>query len=295
MADRQLFDRSSVAPRGRYEARIDLQRAGVAPGPVYTTGNDLPYGKMNRGKFVAESGGANLSAARGMGMRTAPVAMSMASWRKARSAGIIAGGGSVQNYARRAEISKFGGATSIGIVVDMTDMWNLAKGMLGVAVAIQRGHAIISMAINDGARAMKTGIRRKLQAWTGIRSYAETERGMRMTWSTPATMTAALNITDRHRRIGKNFGASWSRDNPGGTHSAWNRRQMAAGSFMGPSGILYKRLGRARLPIAPLWGPNMAREVERHQGETQAVVNMAAAVAQRAAVRLLTSAIAKAR
>lgn len=292
MADRQLFRRDAVAPKGRFESRMNLDRAGVAPGPVYTTGNDLPLGRMGGAGFEAQQGGANLSAARGMGMRTAPVAMSMGSWRKAHKAGLTVPYGNVENFARRAEIRRFGGTASVGLVVDTTDMWNLARGFTGISVAIRRGHSIISMAINDGMRGLKTGLRRKLVAWTGIRSYAETERGMRVMWSTPATMTATLRVTDRHRRIGKNFGASWSRANPGGTHSAWNRPQLAVGSFMA-KGILFKRVGSGRLPIAPLWGPNMAREIERHRAEVEAdVVTMARTRVHASMVRLMSSAIA---
>lgn len=302
MSDRALIDRSAVAPKGRYEARVRLERAGIQRGPVMTMGNAMPTGTMKGGAFKVESGAGALSAALTMGMETAPVAMTRAGLRSAHKAGLLAGGGAVANFSRRGEIRRFGGSASVGLVVDLTDMWRLAKGFRGISVAITKGHAIISRAVNDGARTLKTGLRRKLKAWTGIRSYAETERGMRMTWSTPATMTAVLRVTDRHRRITTaNFGARWSRADPGGTHAAWNRPQMAVGTFMirgGKRGIrgdlLFKRVGRGKYPIAPLWGPNMAREIRRHEAEVQRdVVQVARVKVQATAVRLMAQAIAK--
>lgn len=298
MADRALFDNTSAIPKGRYQARINLDRAGISPGRLERTGNPIPLARVGRGGFEAESGGAALQAARGMGMKTAPVAMSMSSWRKAGAAGMIAKPAfdpDFGNYSRKQEIRNFGASAQVGIVVDLTDMWRLAKGFTGIATAIRNGHSIIDTAINDGLRTLKTGVRRKLVAWTGIKSYAETERGMKLIYAAGGSMTGALRITDRHRRIGKNFGAAWSRSNPGGTHSAWNRSQMAAGSFMA-RGILFRRVGKGRHPIAPLWGPNMAREVERHEAEVQAdVMIVAKAKVETAAVRLMAMAIAKAK
>lgn len=296
MSDRQLFDRSSAIPRGRYEARVLLDRTPTGNGPMARgMGNPTPLARFGRGGFEATQGGDALRSAKAMGMKSAPVAMTMTGWRKAAAAGMIASGPSVQNLARKAEISRFGGMTTVSIVVDLHDFERLGRSFEGMAVALTRGHVIVAQAINEGMRGLKTGLRRKLKAWTGIRSYAETAKGMTITRATPQTMTGVLRLSDRHRRIGKNFGAAWSPSNPGGTHAAWNRPQMAAHSFMA-KGILFKREGKGRLPIAPLWGPNMAREVERHREEVQRdVVVITQQRVQAAAVRLLRAAIAKGR
>ena len=303
MSDRQLFDRSAAIPRGRYEARVILDRTPTGSGPgAARMGNPTPLARMGKGGFEVTQGADAMHSARSMGMKTAPVAMSMSSWRKAGAAGMIAGSGSVANFARKAEITRSGGAASIAIVVDLRDFEKLARSYQGISVAIRQGHIIVSRAINDGLRTLKTGVRRKLKLWTGIKSYAETEKGMRFIHSTPATMTGALVITDRHRRIGANFGAKWSRANPGGTHSAWNRSQLAPHTFMGPGGILYKGTGKYNAKsgrnngIAPMWGPNMAREVERHKAEVERdVVVVVQTKVQTAAVRMLSNAIAKGR
>lgn len=304
MSDRQMFDRSAaIIPRGRYEGRVILDRTPVGQGPLARgMGNPTPLARFGRSGFEATQGGDALRSAKAMGMKTAPVAMSMASWRKAKAAGMIAGGGSVANFARKAEVSRFGGPAQIAITVDLTDMRRLGNSFTGIAVSIKQGHVIIARAINEGLRTLKTGVRRKLQAWTGIRSYAETARGMTTKPASAAMLVGTLTIADRHRRIGSNFGAAWSRANPGGTHHAWNRATMAAGSFMGPSRILYRRTGEYNAKsgrnngIAPLWGPNMAREVERHEAEVKAdVVVVVQAKVQTAAVRMMSAAIAKAK
>lgn len=295
MSDRQLFDRTAAIPRGRYESRIVLDRTVLPPGAgAERMSNPTPLARFNRGAFDVESGAGALRSAQAMGMKTAPVAMSMASWRKAHAAGMVAGGPAVANFARRAEVSRFGGPAVVVIDVDLTDMWRLGKSFEAMAITIRQGHSVIAAAINDGLRGLKTGVRRKLQAWTGIRTYAETARGMTTKPATPGLLVGSLTITDRHRRIGPNFGARWSRANPGGTHAAWNRAQMAPGTFMRPNGVLFKREGRGRLPIAPLWGPNMAREVERHEAEVERdVIAVARARVLATAVRLMSSAIAK--
>lgn len=69
------------------------------------------------------------------------------------------------------------------------------------------------------------------------------------------------------------FGAS-SRVNPGGVHSAWNRRRLASHSFfIAGNGLLFKREDSSKCPIAPLWGPALPREIDRHRGEFEAEVN----------------------
>jgi hypothetical protein len=82
-------------------------------------------------------------------------------------------------------------------------------------------------------------------------------------------------VCDRFVRITAGyFGASWSRANPGGVHSAWNRRQLAPHSFFIPGKEpLFKREGSSKYPIAPLWGPALPREIDRHRGEVEAEVN----------------------
>jgi hypothetical protein len=295
MADRQLINKSAPIPRGRVSAPLNLRAAEVPNAwRTSTFSNPTPTAAFGKGGLQIQAGADVLSTARSMGMETAPVAMSMASARKAHAAGLLGSGESVTNMSRKAERGLTGGIT---IVVDLTDLMNLSRRFAMIGVGIERGHAAIAKAINDGGRKLQTGLKRKVQQWTGIKQQARIVKAFRWTPATAATMTGMLTIADRHTRItSESFGAAWSRANPGGTHSAWNRPQLAVGSFMIPGKKpLFKRVGSSKYPIAPLWGPNIAREVERHEAEVEAdVASVARARVLATAERLLAMEIAKA-
>lgn len=273
-----LFDVSGAIPRGRYVAPLNLGRARLADGqPASTFNNAIPTARFGRSGLEVESGADALRAARGMGRQTAPVAMSMAGLRAAHKEGLLGAGTPVANFSRKQEIRMSGGPATLGIVIDLSDLANLGNRMDRIGIGIRRQHSVIAMAINDGVRKLRTDLKRKLQGWTGIRQQARITKAMRETWATAATMTGKLTVADRHLRITtESFGAAWSRANPGGTHKAWNRPQMAVGSFMIRGSrskirgdLLFKRVSKARYPIAPLWGPSLPREVDRHRAEVQ--------------------------
>ena len=91
----------------------------------------------------------------------------------------------------------------------------------------------------------------------------------------PGSMTTvSLIVRDRHSRItAAYYGAKWAGvTTPGATHHAWNRPQTARGAFMiAGRKPVFKRTSSARFPIAPLWGPNMAREMERNAGKMRKI------------------------
>jgi hypothetical protein len=308
--------RASYAPAGRRRfqvavsgSRVERAASSLPAGGSLSGTPDLPHMAVGRkgevsfkagsGAFVADRDLHRRGGQMGLG-DTQHVQMGMADIRRAHKAGLLAGGRNVENMSRRRETI----STSVFVQVDFTDMWRVAKGFDGIAVGIKRGHVIIARALNDGARTFRAGLARRLKQWTGIKgSSAEITRGFKPIIATAATMTAGWRIADRHRRItGEHFGAQWSRSNPGGTHRAWNRPQLARGSFMIPISrktkirpdLLFKRVGKARFPIAPLWGPNMVREIDRHHAEVQMEVNRACLRAQSAAVGMMRAAIAKA-
>lgn len=221
--------------------------------------------------------------------------MSMTAARSAAAQGLLASGPRVANYSRGAEILAGGGGAVIRI--DLRDLNNLARRIEMIAVGIERGHTIIAQAINDGARVLQTQLKRKLQVWTGIKVQRRLVEGFRYTPATGATLTGMLVVRDRHIRItAEYFGAKWNRANPGGTHAAWGRPQIALHSFMIPGKMpLFKRVGSGRFPIAPLWGPNVAREIERHEMEVEAdVVAIVRLRVLSTAERLMRMEIAKA-
>lgn len=59
-----------------------------------------------------------------------------------------------------------------------------------------------------------------------------------------------------------NFGARETRK--GVSHRAWGKSQTADGAFLAGS-VAMTRVSKSRLPIKKLWGPNIAREMERGQ------------------------------
>ena len=183
------------------------------------------------------------------------------------------------------------------IVVDLRDMDRLAQGYYGIATRIQKGGEVISRAINHGLRKLRTEVRRDLSRWTGLKAQNKIHESISLAWSTPAFLTGVLKVKAGHTVVTKDYyGASWNRNNPGATHKAWNRGQLAKGTFMVP-GLkpIFKRTTGQRLPIAPIWGPNLAREVERHQTEVQAKVTAIGIVVSREAARLMSVAISQAK
>lgn len=180
--------------------------------------------------------------------------------------------------------------------IDLTQMRKVASGFNGIATEIERGKTIISQSINHGLRKLKTRMTADLRRWTGLRKREKIQQSMKLHFAHPATLTGILRVRSGHTAVTKEYyGASWNRANPGATHAAWNRRQIAVGTFMAP-GIkpVMRRVGSERLPIAPLWGPNMAREVDRHRDQVQAQVNAVGVIVAREAARLMSVAIARA-
>ncbi|ADJ23027.1 hypothetical protein Hden_1215 [Hyphomicrobium denitrificans ATCC 51888] len=276
MANRQIINTASPIARGRISAPLNLKTAPVGSGPLaLPTANPTPNVSMTaKGGFLIQTGTETLRSAQAAGMPTAPVAASMASLRRMAKAGYLGSGAGVQNMARKAEASMVGGA-GIEIIIDTRDILKISEGLAAAGIILAEGHAILSKAINDGARKYNTTIKRKLQAWTGLRDQARIVRAISTVYSTPATLAAVIRVRDRFVRITADyFGASWSRANPGAVHSAWNRRQLAVHAFMIPGKApVFKRVGSSKYPIAPIWGPALPREIDRHRGEVEAEVN----------------------
>lgn len=276
MANRQIINTASPIARGRISAPLNLKTAPLGSGPLaLPTANPTPNVSMTaKGGFQIQSGTEVLRSAQQAGMPTAPVAASMASLRRMSKAGLLGNGPGVQNLARRAEMGRTGGG-AIQIIIDTRDILRISEGLAAAGLALAEGHTILSRAINDGARKYQTQIKRSLQAWTGLRDQGRIVRAISTVYSTPATLTAVIRVRDRFVRITAGyFGASWSRANPGAVHSAWNRRQLAVHSFMIPGKQpVFKRVGSSRFPIAPIWGPALPREIDRHRGEVEAEIN----------------------
>ena len=208
-----------------------------------------------------------------MGVRAVPVAMTMAGARRAHAAGLTMPMGATMPGSHRAR--GWAAAGPLSVVIDTRDMRRIADAMTASGRSISSGFGRLAMAVNRGMMRFQTGTKRKLQGWTGMRTSGKIGGQFKVKPATAGSPTAVLSIRDKHHAIDGQFGAAWSRGNPGATHKAWNRPQIAVGSFMAPGKApIFRRTTSARLPIAPIWGPNMAREVERHRAEVQADLTM---------------------
>lgn len=294
-----------AASRGRYQVMV---RSGSAPhvqtspewGKALSRNSSLALPNVrsvtNKGLNFSRGGEtfAGLRDARATGVAAGiqrdavPVAMTMKQARKAAALGLLAKG-APRNVGRNVMTSN-----ALAIVVDFSDMWRIAKGMNGASVRIRAGYGTIAKAINEGIRKFETGVKRDLVRWTGIKDRTRVGKGFRRTFASASTLRGHVRVRDKHILLSeKNFGAAWSRSNPGGTHAAWSRPQMARHTFMVPGkDFLFHRVGKSRRPIDALWGPNVVREIERHRGEVDARLSVVTLGVQQTAVRLMKMAVA---
>ncbi len=287
-----LVDRSSPVPKGRWELKVDPGRFSVPDGPRSPGNAGLPTVSVKGGKLSVDTGSDVFRAAQDRGMTSLPVAMTSKAIQAAQRQGVLATGpsGSWQSGPDRVS------AGAIILTVDLGEMMKVGN-VFERAAAMLRGSGVksITMAVNDGLRKLNTSLKRDLQQWTGIKTQREVGRAIKVHWAKNALlmMSGKIVISDTHRIITKeNFGAEWKRGWPGARHRAWNRPQIARHSFMvAGKKPVFHRTSKSRFPIEPLWGPNMAREVERHRGEVQAQVDIAALHVRAEAARLLQLAI----
>ncbi len=182
----------------------------------------------------------------------------------------------------RGDVMHYGGAGGATIVVDMREVGRLVQALQSAGKSYKQSHGILAQSFNRAGRQLKTKLKRAIQGWTGIKRQAAITKRMTPIVASGSDLRAGVRVGGRHFRITKaDFGARWKRPWPGVRHSAWGRGQTAKGAFMpkrfGGSGaygggLAFKRTSSKRYPIAPLWGPNPVREMQRHEGEVKAML-----------------------
>jgi len=263
----------------------------------------LPRVKSVGKSIKFSSGGdtfAGLRDARGGPSASVPVSMTMAQARAASKRGML-GGRTANTGTDRLAL----GPSMLVLTVDLTDMRRLGDSFTNMGIVIRNGQGVIAKAINEGVRKLETGVKRDLVQWTGIKSRKRIAKGFSRSFASAGKLTGRLHVSDRHIRISPEyFGARWSKGDPGGTHAAWGRPQLARGSFFIKGEVpLFHRTGgkytdkRGKLKDAVdvLWGPNVVREIQRHHSEVQARLAVVNVGVQQTAVRLMKMAIARAR
>jgi hypothetical protein len=149
----------------------------------------------------------------------------------------------------------------------------------------ERANMAMSRALNhEGAKAL-TQVKRSLAKQSGMK-YSDLSKLTHAVPSSPSTLTYQIRVSGKETNIAA-FGGRQTA--AGVSASPWGERHVFAGTFMvyahageqGLSGIVaegsalaFKRVGKGRLPIHPLYGPNIGREVLK--GETREVFERAA-------------------
>ena len=160
-------------------------------------------------------------------------------------------------------------AFGVGMEIDTKGLVRLGKALhrIGDGRGVERA---MKAGLSEGSRKLKTRTKIMLQGITGIKLQRRITRGMRQIPARRSTdgmgWEAGLRVFDRHTRItAAYYVARWNRSMPGVYHQAWGRGQIADGAFMIPGKApAFKRTSAARFPVRVLWGPSMAREMDRN-------------------------------
>lgn len=121
----------------------------------------------------------------------------------------------------------------------------------------------MSRALNDAGDKGRTQVRRALVKQTGMK-YGWVIRGMKTRRASANSLAYTISESGDETNL-REFGAKWLR--PGVRAYPWGHSRIFTGSFLVPSrgNKVFVRQGAKRLPIKPLYGPNLGREVVKDQ------------------------------
>lgn len=182
-------------------------------------------------------------------------------------------GDALKNAMRLTDALRRNGGQPFQIVVQ-ADFHKLAAALRDIDIRGDAGGVGIYRALNRTADRVRTYLKRQITIWVGSNKQKGADDALRVRYAGPGHLEAQVIVRDKFPSItAENFGAIWNRAMPGAQHRAWNRVQIAKGSFMIPGRKpVFHRVGKDRFPIKPVFGPNYAREVERHEREVRTVV-----------------------
>lgn len=120
---------------------------------------------------------------------------------------------------------------------------------------------VFSQALNHGGNKARTQVWRSLAKQTGIK-YGKIKQVVTTIPATPVRLAYTLEASGNETNLAL-FGAKQGAR--GASAAPWGKRRTFRKSFIVPAygGKVYKREGRARGPLDPLWGPNIGRELVR--------------------------------
>jgi hypothetical protein len=144
------------------------------------------------------------------------------------------------------------------VVISARDQVLARYGNALAALGERQARTALSRALNHEGDKGRTQVKRALVKQTGIK-YGAVDKAMATVRSTPATLTYTLKARGDETNIAW-FGGLQRRK--GVSAAPWNKRRIFARSFIVPRfGRAFIRTSKKRLPIRPLYGPNLAREL----------------------------------
>lgn len=128
-------------------------------------------------------------------------------------------------------------------------------------VADKDAKRIFMRALNRGGNQGRTQVRRSLVAQTGIK-YGLINKAVLDTRATPGDLSYSLIATGGETNLSL-FNATQRKK--GVSAAPWKKRRIFKGTFIvgAYAGKVFRRKTDERGPLAPLWGPNIAREIVR--------------------------------
>lgn len=117
---------------------------------------------------------------------------------------------------------------------------------------------VMMRALNRGGDQARTQVRRSLVRQTGIK-YGLIHKALDTDRATPKNLVYKLVAVGNETNIAL-FGATQRKK--GVSAAPWKKRRIFKGTFLVGSNV-FKRKGKARLPIKAVYGPNIAREALR--------------------------------
>lgn len=151
----------------------------------------------------------------------------------------------------------------VGIYVNADAIARAGKALNEVGLVMDE--KVLVPAINRTGQHVRAKIRPLLARITGLASM-RVARTMSWEHATKANLSFVLSFKHRAPQITTgNFGAAVAkRGGKGVRHRAWGRTQIAEGAFMIGRAVVARK-GKARLPLKQVFGPSIAREVERDE------------------------------
>jgi hypothetical protein len=129
------------------------------------------------------------------------------------------------------------------------------------SIPLKMANTIVPRALNHVGDIARTQVKRELAKQTGL-TVTVVDKSIRTVRAIPARQSYELVATGKPIPL-RDFAARPTRH--GASARPWGHRRIFPGTFIvrALGGHVFRRVGRARLPIIKLWGPSLPRELLR--------------------------------